>query len=529
MDLNLYPYPSRRNLVLGKRGAVATSQPQAALAGMEMLLARGNAVDAAVAMAAALSVLEPTSNGIGSDAFALVHDGQKLHGLDGSGMSPAGMDRQTFAGSGQLPIRGWLPVTVPGAPSTWWALHQRFGRLPFEQLFEPAIRYAQEGFALTPETGRNWARLEAIFGPLSESCFQPFKEVFLPGGRAPRPGEVWQSPPHAQTLREIARSGAESFYRGRLADQIAEFAASTGGYLTRADLSAHRSEWVEPISLPYRGLEVHQMPPPTQGMTALMALGILEGFELGRYPRDSVEAVHLQLEAIKLAFADVQRYLGDPRFMTVSAPELLDPSYLAQRRTLIGERALPAQAGTPRGGTVYLCAADGELQVSLIQSNYMGFGAGILVAGTGISLQNRGAGFVLDEGHPNQYAPAKRPFHTIIPGFLTRQGRPLGPFGVMGGHMQPQGHLQVVVNLEDYGMNPQAALDAPRWQWRQGRQIDLEPSFPSHLVYGLKQRGHEVSLQTEWAAFGRGQIILRSKDAFLAASEPRADGLALAW
>lgn len=529
MNLNQYPYPSRRNVVTGRRGAVATSQPQAALAGMEMLLAGGNAVDAALAMAIALTVLEPTSNGIGSDAFALVHDGQKLHGLSANGMSPASLDLATFSASGQVPTRGWLPVTVPGAPDAWRELHQKFGRLPFERLFEPAIRYAEGGFVVTPETGRSWRRIEAVYGPLQEACFQPFKELFMPGGRAPRPGEIWRSPRHAETLREIARTHAESFYRGRLAAQMADFAAATGGYLTRADLAAYRSEWVEPLSVRYRGLEVHEIPPAGQGTAALMALKILEGFEMERYPRDSAESFHLQIEAMKLAFADVQKYVGDPRFMTVSAAGLLNPDYLAQRRSLIGEQALPVQAGAPQGGTVYLCAADGELQVSFIQSNYMGFGAGIVVDGTGISLQNRGAGFVLEEGHVNRYAPAKKPFHTIIPGFLTRDSKPLGPFGVMGGHMQPQGHLQVVVNLEDYGLNPQAALDAPRWQWKQGRQVELEPAVPLHVVQGLKERGHEVLLQSEWASFGRGQIILRPAEAFLAATEPRADGMALAW
>jgi gamma-glutamyltranspeptidase/glutathione hydrolase len=529
MNLNQYAYPSRRNVVVGKRGAVATSQPQAALAGMEMLLAGGSAADAAVAMATALTVLEPTSNGIGSDAFALVHDGQQLHGLNANGMSPASQDFQTFASSGQVPTRGWLPVTVPGAPSSWRVLHEKFGKLPFEKLFEPAIRYAEEGFAVTPETGRTWPRIEAVYGPLNEACFQPFKKVFMPGGRAPRPGELWRSQRHAETLREIARTGAESFYSGRLAAQMADFAAVTGGYLTRSDLAAYRPEWVEPASARYGGLEIHEIPPAGQGIAALMALKILEGFELGRYPRDSVESFHLQIEALKLAFADVQKFVGDPRYMSVTPGDLLNPDYLAQRRNQIGERALSVQAGVPKGGTVYLCAADGELQVSFIQSNYMGFGAGIVVDETGISLQNRGAGFVLEDGHPNQYAPAKKPFHTIIPGFLTRDGKPLGPFGVMGGHMQPQGHLQVVVNLEDYGMNPQAALDAPRWQWRQGRQIELESSVPSHLVYGLKERGHEAVLQSEWATFGRGQIILKPKDAFLAATEHRADGMALAW
>ncbi|MDX2008489.1 MAG: gamma-glutamyltransferase family protein [Meiothermus sp.] len=529
MNLNSYPYPSRRNVVVGKRGAVATSQPQAALAGMEMLLAGGNAADATVAMAAALTVLEPTSNGIGSDAFALVHDGQRLHGLNAHGDSPAGLSLESFAAGGSVPTRGWLPVTVPGAPSAWRALHEKFGKLPFERLFEPAIRYAEEGYALTPETGRNWVRSEAVYSGLGEACHQHFKAVFLPSGRAPRPGEVFHSPWHAATLREIARTGTESFYGGDLAAKMADFAAATGGFLTRQDLAAHRAEWVESLGVAYRGLELHEIPPSGQGIVALMALKMLEGFDLARLPRDSAESFHLQIEATKLAFADAQKYVADPRHMTVTAAELLNQGYLAERRRLIGDTALPVQAGAPKGGTVYLCAADGELQVSFIQSNYMGFGSGIVVDGTGISLQNRGACFVLDEGHPNQYAPDKKPFHTIIPGFLTRGGRPLGPMGVMGGHMQPQGHLQVVANLEDYGLNPQAALDAPRWQWISGRTVELEPSVPAHVIQGLRERGHEVVVQPEWGSFGRGQMILKPSAAFLAATEPRTDGTALAW
>lgn len=514
---------------MGKRGAVATGQPQAALAGMEMLLAGGSAVDAAVAMAIALTVVEPTSNGIGSDAFALVHDGSKLHGLNAHGQSPAMLEYSQFALEGKVPTRGWLPVTVPGAPSAWKALHGRFGKLPFEQLFEPGLRYAQEGFAVSAETGRNWLRVESTFGPLTEPCFQHFKTVFMPGGKAPRAGEVFASPWHAATLREIAQTETESFYRGALAAKMADFAAATGGYLSRADFAAHQAEWVEPISVRYRGLEVHEIPPSGQGIAALMALKILEGFDIGKYPRDSAEAFHLQLEAMKLAFADVQKYVADPRYMTVQPTDMLNEAYLAQRRNLISESALPTQAGAPKGGTVYLCAADGELQISLIQSNYMGFGSGVVVDGTGISLQNRGACFTLQQGHPNQYAPSKKPFHTIIPGFLTREGKPLGPFGVMGGHMQPQGHLQVAVNLEDYHLNPQAALDAPRWQWIEGTQVELEQAVPSHVVEGLRERGHRIILQPEWASFGRGQMILKPDQVFLAASEPRTDGTALAW
>jgi len=528
MDLTAYPYPSRRTVVLGRRGAVATSQPLAALAGMEMLHKGGNAVDAALATAIALTVLQPTSNGIGSDVFAFVHDGVTLHALNASGKSPLALDRRVFGEEG-VPRWGWKAVTVPGAPSAWWALWSRFGRLPFEELFAPAIRYAEEGFPVSPYTAAAWGR--AGYLKLRGPAFRPFQEVFFPQGRAPRPGELWRSPLHAATLKEIARTGAESFYRGRLAQQIVRFAEATGGYLSTRDLAEHRAEWVTPLSLRYRDLEVWELPPNTQGLAALLALGILEGWDLASMPRDSVESLHLQIEAMKLAFVEVQTHVGDPRFMRVSAQELLNPDRLAKLRARIGEHALTPEAQAPLGGTVYLAAVDGELMVSLIQSNYMGFGSGVLVEGTGIALQNRGAGFCLEPGHPNDYGPGKRPFHTIIPGFLARGGVPLGPFGVMGGHMQPQGHLQVVVRMVDQGLNPQAALDAPRWQWLEGRRVALEPSFPSEVIEGLRVRGHDVEVSDEGGlfGFGMGQIILRYQGAWVAASEPRADGLALAW
>lgn len=528
MDLNHYPYPSRRQVVMGRRGVVATSQNLASVAGMEMLLRGGNAADAALAMAIALTVVEPTSNGIGSDAFALIWDGQ-LHGLNASGRSPFRLGLPQFAPHGQLPQRGWAPVTVPGAPGAWKEVHQRFGRLPFEQLFEPAIRWAEEGFPVSPETARAWQRTARSYAQISDPVHQPFRDLFFPGGRAPRPGDIWASPHHAATLREIAQSHTESFYRGKLAMAMAEFAGESGGFLDLPDLAAHKADWVQPIGRAYRGTTLWEIPPNGQGIAALMALGILEDLEIHRYPRESVDAIHLQVEAMKLAFADVQRYVADPQYMPITASEMLNGEYLAQRRSLITDQASLTQAGIPRGGTVYLCAADGELMVSFIQSNYMGFGSGIVVPDTGISLQNRGLGFSLEEGHPNQYAPGKRPFHTIIPGFLTRDGKPLGPFGVMGGHMQPQGHLQMVVNLVDYGLNPQAALDAPRWQWVEGLQVDLEASLPAHLVQGLAARGHQIRLQPEGGAFGRGQFVLRHGESLVGASEPRADGLALAW
>jgi len=524
-----YPYPSERKVVMGSRGAVATSQPLAALAGMEMMLAGGNAVDAAVAMAICLTVVEPTSNGIGGDAFALVWEG-RLFGLNASGKSPAALTRDRLEGLEKMPESGWLPVTVPGAVSAWRALWERWGELPFERLFEPAIRYAEEGFPVSPVTARAWKRAAARYLRLDGEAYSAFQEVFFPSGRAPRPGEIWRSPWHAKTLRELAQSGGESFYTGPLAERMAAFSEATGGLLTREDLAEHAPEWVDPISTSYRGLTVWEMPPNGQGIAALMALNILEGFDLARLPRESAESYHLQIEAMKLALADVREYVADPDAMQVSNQDLLDRAYAEKRRSLIGESAIPlAEPGLARGGTVYLAAADGELMVSLIQSNYMGFGSGILVPGTGIALQNRGAGFVLDEGHPNVAGPRKRPFHTIIPGFLTREGRPLGPFGVMGGPMQPQGHVQVVVNMADYGMNPQSALDAPRWQFVSGNEVWLEQAVPRSVALALADRGHRVQVMAESGAFGRGQIIVHQDRAFIAASEPRADGLALAW
>ena len=526
-QLTAYPYGAGRRVVMGQRGAVATSQPLASTAGLEMLLAGGNAVDAAVAMAIALTVVEPTSNGIGSDAFALVWDGQ-LHGLNASGKSAQGQTLKDLEGYDQMPLYGWLPITVSGAIAGWRSLSDRWGKLPFERLFEPAIRLAEAGFPVSPETARAWKRAEASFLPLQGREFEAFKTVFFGGDRAPNAGERWCSPLHAATLRELAATGGESFYKGRLADRIAEFAAATGGFLTRDDYAQHHSEWVAPISTDYRGLTVWEIPPNGQGIAALMALNILEGFDLAQYPRDSIESFHWQIEAMKLAFADAYRHVADPQFMEVSVAQMLDKAYARDRRSLITDTALPlAHPGLPKGGTVYLAAADGDLMVSLIQSNYEGFGSGVLVPETGIALHNRGSGFDLAPNHPNQFAPGKRPFHTIIPGFLSRDGKPLGPMGVMGAPMQPQGHVQMVVNLVDYGLNPQAALDAPRWRFIEGNQVFLEQSVPRFVASGLGDRAHQIQVKAGVEFFGKGQMILRQGDTLIAASEPRADGQAI--
>lgn len=474
IDLEGLVYPGKHQPVLASRGVVATSQPLAAQAGLVVLQRGGNAVDAALATAITLTVVEPASNGIGGDAFALVWDGSTLHGLNGSGRAPYTLTAEEVRrrGHDSIPGRGWLSVTVPGAAAAWRDLHERFGRLPFATLFEPAIRYAEEGHPVSPISVWHWRwEAEQNHPKLRGEEFEAWAQAFAPMGSAPRVGEIWRSPEMARSLRLIAETRAEALYRGELAETIADFAARTGGYITADDLAAHTSTWVDPISTTYRGYDVWEMPPNGQGLAALIALNILGGFDLAAFPRESAESYHLQIEAMKLAFADARRYIADPERATVPTEELLSRSYAAERRALIGEEALHPAPGNPlRGDTVYLCTADADgMMVSFIQSTAAAFGSHVAVPGTGIVLQNRGSGFSLEPGHPNRLEPGKRSFHTIIPGFLTRDGQPLGPFGVMGGHMQPQGHVQMIVNTVDYGMDPQASLDAPRWSWWKDR------------------------------------------------------------
>ena len=528
-----YPYPSRRQVIYARRGMVATSQPLAAQAGLHVLRQGGNAIDAAIATAAALTVVEPTSNGIGSDAFALVWTQGKLHGLNSSGPAPQLLSLEALHNKGldSIPAHGMVPVTVPGAPAAWAELHRRFGRLPFQAVLEPAIAYAEEGYPLSPVLAYYWQRAFVTYRErLEGEEFRPLFETFAPGGRVPGPGEIWRSPDHARTLRAIAESKAEAFYRGELAEQIDRFFRQHGGFLRKEDLAAFHPEWVEPIHVDYRGYQVWEIPPNGHGLVALMALNILKGFDFTE--RDTVETYHRQIEALKLAYADGREYIADPRYMSVRVEELLADAYAAQRRGLIGHEALePVPGKPPRGGTVYLCTADGEgNMVSYIQSNYMGFGSGLVVPGTGIALQNRGHNFSVDPAHDNCVAPGKKPYHTIIPGFLTRGAAPVGPFGVMGGFMQPQGHLQVVMNTVDFHLNPQAALDAPRWQWLQGKTVEVEHGTPRHIVEALARNGHDVRWAMGSGGFGRGEIIWRQPDGVLVgATEPRTDGQVAAW
>jgi gamma-glutamyltranspeptidase/glutathione hydrolase len=487
-----------------------------------MLAEGGSAVDAAVATAITLTLVEPVSNGIGSDAFAIVWDGRKLHGLNASGRSPAGWTPEYFGGN-PIPVTGWNSVTVPWAVSAWVELHAKFGKLPFERLFEPAISYGRNGFLVSPTVAAQWAAQVPMF----ES--QPgFAEAFLPNGRAPRPGELFRFPDHAGTLERIAATNGGAFYRGVLAETLEAHSTANGGGMRASDLDAHRADWVGTISGDYRGYTVHEIPPNGQGIVALIALGILQHFDMAALPVDSADSVHLQIEALKLAFADAQAYVSDIDHMPVRPGDLLDDEYLRQRAALIDpKRAQPASAGTPSGGTVYLTAADASgVMVSMIQSNYMGFGSGVVVPGTGISLQNRGAGFVVAQGHPNQVGPSKRPYQTIIPGFVTRDGAPVMSFGVMGGPMQPQGHVQVLVRIADHGQNPQAACDGPRFRWVQGMQVSCEPGFPPATLEELRQRGHDLLAVDDYNAFGSCQAIWRLDDGYLAVSDPRRDGQA---
>jgi gamma-glutamyltranspeptidase/glutathione hydrolase len=521
-----FPYPSRRMPVLA-RNVVATSQPLAAQAGLRMLLAGGNAVDAALAAAIALTVVEPTSNGIGSDAFAIVWDGQALHGLNSSGRSPASWSPERFAGLKAMPALGWDTVTVPGAVAAWTALSRRWGQLPFADLFQPAVAYARRGFAVSPITARRWQDAQALYPQFAE-----INRTFFPSGRAPQTGEVFRCPPQAETLTAIAESRGEAFYRGSIAQKIADCAAAEGGAMTLDDLAAHRADWVEPLAVDYRGATLHEIPPNGQGIAALIALGILRNFDMAQYPVDSVDSVHLQIEAMKSAFAEVFRRVADIDHMPEPPEELLREDRLAAHASAIrtdraAQQGSTAQAG---GGTVYLTAADESgMMVSLIQSNYMGFGSGIVVPGTGIALQNRGLGFVLSEGHPNHVGGGKRPFHTIVPGFVTQNGRPLMSFGVMGALMQPQGHVQMMVRIFDHGQNPQAACDAPRWHVAPDGSVELEPGFAPAVAEGLRKRRHRVATGAPASLFGGGQLIYRLADGYAAASDMRKDGQAVGY
>lgn len=535
MDFNVlkYEYPSRRGVIFGKRGMVCTSQNLAAEAGLDILKRGGNAIDAAIATAICLTVVEPTSNGIGSNAFALVWVKDKLYGLNASGPAPMLATAQKVREKGyeEMPTYGMLPITVPGAPAAWTTLSERFGKLPFEELFEPAIRYAEEGFPVSPVISEMWNTCYERFSQIFKGEeHQGWFDVFAPDGAAPKAGDIWKSPVHAQTLRKIAASRGKALYGGELAQQIGTFCEKHGGYLRKEDLAAFKAQWVEPIHINYKGYDVWEIPPNGHGIVALMTLNILKDYDFAQ--RNAVETFHAQLEAMKLAYADGKRYVTDPRYMKVRTEQLLSEEYASERRKLIGEKAMVPEPGRPdKGGTVYLCTADDEgNMVSFIQSSYWNFGSGIVAPDTGICLQNRGNNFSLDDASENVLAPGKKPYHTIIPAFLSKYGKPVAPFGVMGGFMQPQGHVQVVMNMIDFHLNPQEALDAPRWQWVGDKEVHVERGFPVAATEELVRKGHEIHVLPTSMDFGRGQIIYRMENGTLmGATEPRTDGCVAAW
>ncbi len=528
------PYPTIRSPLMA-RNVVATSQALASQAGARMLHKGGNAVDAAIAAAAALTIVEPVSNGLGSDLFAIVWDGRELLGLNASGVAPATWNPAYFRRKhgDAMPMRGWDSVTTPGAVAGWMELSKRLGKLPFADLLEPAIELAERGHGVGRIVSTKWGRQTELLEK------QPgYAEAFMPRGRVPEPGERFVFKDAGTTLRRIAETKGEAFYRGDVAAKLVAHSGANGGSMALSDLADYRPEWVTPIRKDFAGHTVHEIPPNGQGIAALMAMGMLERFDLEGMPVDSVESQHLQIEAMKIAFADTYRWVADSRAMTdVTAADLLDPAYLAERAKLIDPKRAgdPTHGTPPRGGTIYMTAADESgMMVSLIQSNYMGFGSGVVVPGTGVSLQNRGYGFTLDESHPNVVAPGKRPFHTIIPGFLTRDGQPQMSFGVMGGNMQPQGHLQTLVRMLVHRQQPQAACDAPRWKVGTGLGVDFESTMAPSLVDGLKALGHRAeAVPDAYMDYGSGQFIWRLSDdlddGYVAASDSRRDGQAVGY
>ena len=531
------------------RNVVSTSHPYAAQAGLKIIQQGGNAIDAAIAAAAALMIVEPVSNGLGSDCFAIIWDGKELHGLNSSGVAPSAWSPEYFAskygrdgnGLAERPMRGWDSVTIPGALAGWEALHMRFGSLPLSDLLQPAIEIAERGYALAPVVAHKWA------AAIPEMQNQPgFAQAFMPHGRAPEIGEIFRFQAAARTLRTIAKSGIREFYEGEVAHAIADFSKSNGGALSLHDLATYRPEWVGTIEQDVKGADgktysMHEIPPNGQGIGALMALGILQNFDLQNLPLDGALSQHLQIEAMKLAFSDVYKYVADPRSMDVTPEQMLDPTYLADRAKLIDPyKATHFKFGLPNsGGTIYLSATDEHgRMISFIQSNYMGFGSGIVVPDWGISMQNRGFGFSMDPRSANVVAGGKRPFHTIIPAFLTRKEEgviiPQMSFGVMGGDMQPQGHLQTVLRMLTYQQQPQAACDAPRWKVNRDFTLDVESNMNAATVKGLTEMGHTLKkIDDPYMDFGAGQFIWRLsddlEDGYIAASDPRRDGQAAVY
>jgi gamma-glutamyltranspeptidase / glutathione hydrolase len=541
-----------RSEVIAQHGMVCTSQPLATQAGLDILKAGGSAVDAAIASNAALGLMEPVSNGVGGDLFAIVWDAKtkKLYGLNASGRAPLGLSYEQMKAElaklnrTTISSYGLLPVSVPGAVDGWAELHAKFGRLPMSQVLAPAIRYAEDGFPLSELIAFYWERNVAILR--NQHLPGAFAETYAPGGHAPAKGEIFRNPALARTYQLIAAQGRDGFYRGEIAEKIDAFMRTNGGWLRKADFEQHTSTWVEPVSVNYRGYDVYELPPNSQGIAALQMLNILEGFDLRAMGFQSADALHVMIEAKKLVFEDRAKFYADPAFAKVPVKWLISKAYAAERRQLIdpARAARTYDAGHPPvndGDTIYLCTADAEgNMVSLIQSNYRGMGSGIVVPGLGFGFQDRGEIFTMEPGHANVYAPGKRPFHTIIPAFVMKDGQPWLAFGVMGGAMQPQGHVQILVNLIDYGLGLQEAGDAARWQhdgstdydhpkMTDGGCVYLESGIPWDVVAELKRRGHDI--RTDLGGFGGYQAILwdAKNHTYLGASESRKDGQAAGY
>lgn len=522
-------YASKRTVVYAKHGMVATAQPLAAQAGLDILKQGGNAIDAAIAVAACLTVVEPTSNGIGGDNFALVWHQNELFGLNSSGHAPQSLSFESLKEKGvkDMPRFGFAPVTVPGAVAGWAELSKRFGKLAFSDVLKPAISYAKLGFAVSPTVAYYWQRATEIYKKvLTGDMYDHWFKTFTHDGIAPNEGDVWMLPDHAKTLELIASTHGKAFYEGDLADQIEAFSIKHNGFIRKTDLSSFKPTWVTPLSTTYRGHDIWELPPNGQGIITLIGLNIIKELSIGK--KDSLDTVHKQIEAIKLAFADGLAYISDEASLTVDPYDLLSKTYAESRAHQITKHAQRFSQGDPtQKGTVYLATADKDgNMVSLIQSNYMGFGSGLVVPNTGIALHNRGHNFSMDPSSPNALGPNKKPFHTIIPGFITKDNQAIGPFGVMGGFMQPQGHLQVVMNMLDFNLSPQEALDAPRFQWMQDKKVIVEPDLSSRIIIGLIKKGHDIHVEHELGQFGRGQIILRNPKTgvYCGGTEKRADG-----
>lgn len=544
-----------RSPVLGQHGMACTSQPLATQIALDILKAGGSAVDAAIAADAALGLMEPTGSGIGGDLFAIVWDAKtkKLYGLNGSGRAPLGLDYAGMQaelaklGRTTIPNRGLLPISVPGCVDAWFELHAKFGQLPMKDLLAPAARYADEGFPVTQYISFLWAN--EVRAAQAEKFPGAFLDVFAPGGRAPREGEIFRNPALARTLRLVGEKGRDVFYRGEIAERIDAFMRAHGGFLRKVDFEKHTSTWVEPVSVNYRGYDVYELPPNTQGIAALQMLNILEGYDLAGLGRNSPDVLHLQIEAKKLAFEDRAKFYADPEFARIPLQGLLSKEYAAARRKLINpaHAAKTYDAGNPAlstGDTVYLCTADaGGNMVSLIQSNYYHMGSFISVPGLGFDLHDRGVMFVTtNPAHANTYAPGKRPFHTIIPGFVMKDGQPWEAFGVMGGSVQPQAHVQVLVNQIDFGMGVQEAGDAARWRhegstdfsvpkMRDSGYVQLESGFPYETQRALTQRGHDLRAGADDGGFGGYQAIRWDpvNKVYWGASESRKDGQAAGY